>query len=377
MIRGHNRPDWVRAWGEQVRRHRPELVCVLGFTETALIPGISAAGATPASRRTTAAADGEFLLRGVQPQPVYPLPPLIQGASPVYISHAIVRTLDIPITLVNTGLPVPLSVPAVHLGETPARCVSTGRAMDLTTVHQLWQRGWDWGKSLLISKHTSKQKHYYILGECVVGGTTTALAVLTGLGYRARGRVSSSHPQGNHAQKWQVVQSGLGRAGTLTNPWVVLAAVGDPMQVVVAAITLAIHRDVPILLAGGTQMLAVWAVIQAIADHEGLPWHPERVLVGTTGWVVKDGSAQVVALAEDLGAPLATAALDFSHSQYKVLQVYERGFVKEGVAAGGCALAAHWYQGWGNAQVLRAVEGLLTASGHPPDVPEPDLPPLR
>jgi len=145
MIRGHHRPDWVQAWGEQVRGQAPGLVCVLGFTETALIPGISAAGATPAARRTTAAADAEFLLRGVQPQPVYPLPPLHQGASPVYISHAIVRALNLPVTLVNTGLPVPLSVPAVHLGQTLARCVSTGQAMDLATVHQLWQKGWDWG----------------------------------------------------------------------------------------------------------------------------------------------------------------------------------------------------------------------------------------
>jgi uncharacterized protein (TIGR00303 family) len=372
MIQGHHRPDWVQAWGAQVQGQTPGLVCVLGFTETALIPGISAAGATPVARRTTAAADAEFLLRGAQPHPVYPLPPLYQGASPVYISHAIVRAFNLPVTLVNTGLPVPLSVPAVNLGQTLARCVSTGQAMDLDTVHQLWQKGWDWGQSLL----ASEQKPYYILGECVVGGTTTALAVLTGLGVRAQGRVSSSHPQCNHAQKWQVVQSGLQRAGDLSDPWAVVAAVGDPMQVVVAAVTLALHRDVPILLAGGTQMLAVWGLIQSIAAHENLPWQPERVLVGTTGWVVHDPSAEVIALAQDLGAPLVSADLDFSHSQYKVLRVYEQGFVKEGVAAGGCALSAHWYCGWGNEQVLTAIESLLNAAGHSPDVPAPSAPPL-
>ena len=148
------------------------------------------------------------------------------------------------------------------------------------------------------------------------------------------------------------------------------------MQVVVAAITLALHRDVPILLAGGTQMLAVWGLIQSIASHAHLPWQPERVLVGTTGWVVHDPSAEVIALAQDLGAPLAAAALDFSHSQYKVLRVYEQGFVKEGVAAGGCALSAHWYRSWGNEQVLTAVESLLNAAGHSPDVPAPFAPPL-
>ncbi|WP_448381092.1 nicotinate mononucleotide-dependent phosphoribosyltransferase CobT [Gloeomargarita sp.] len=373
MMQSHTCPDWVQAWAARVQGQRPALVCVVGFTETALIPGISAAGATPAARRTTAAADAEFLLRGGASPPVYPLPPLTQGASPVYLSRAITQALAIPVTLVSTGLPVPLTVPAVSLGQTLARCVSTGRAMDRDAVFHLWQRAWDWATAHL----RREPPPYYLFGECVVGGTTTALAVLTGLGYRAQGRVSSSHPRCNHEQKWQVVQQGLSRAGALSNPWDVLAAVGDPMQVAVAAMTLAVHDQVPILLAGGTQMLAVWALSQAIAAYENLPWHPAQVLVGTTGWVVQDPSAQVIALAQELGAPLVTAALDFRQSQYHVLRVYEQGFVKEGVAAGGCALAAHWYRRWHNAQVLQAVETLLSRATPPPNVPAPDSPPLR
>lgn len=355
MMRAHTRRDWVTAWVKRVQGQCPELLCVVGFTETALLPGISAAGLTPADRRTTAAADAEFLIKGAHPQAVYPLPPLVQGVSPVYISRAIVEQLAVPVTLANTGLPVPLSVPAVDLGNTLARCVSTGQAMDLLTVQTLWRQGWAWGKSLI----ASKQIPYFVIGECVVGGTTTALGVLTGLGWQAQGRVSSSHPRCNHAQKWQMVQTGLHRAGNLANPWAVVAAVGDPMQVVVAAVTLAIHSDVPVLLAGGTQMLAVWALMQAIAAYEPLPWHPERVLVGTTGWVVNDPTAQVVALADDVGAPLVTSELNFSHSRFPALRMYEQGFVKEGVAAGGCALAAHWYKGWDNEQVLAVVEQLL------------------
>jgi len=245
--------------------------------------------------------------------------------------------------------------------------------MSRDAVSHLWQRAWDWATAHL----RSEPPPYYLFGECVVGGTTTALAVLTALGYQAQGRVSSSHPRCNHAQKWQVVQQGLSRAGALSNPWDVLAAVGDPMQVAVAAMTLAVHDRVPILLAGGTQMLAVWALSQALAAYENLPWHPAQVLVGTTGWVVQDPSAQVIALAQELGAPLATAALDFRQSQYHVLRVYEQGFVKEGVAAGGCALAAHWYRQWDNARVLQAVEALLSRATPPPNVPAPDSPPLR
>ena len=46
-------------WLRRYRGHRPRLACVLGFTETGLVPGISAAGATPEDRRFTAIADAE------------------------------------------------------------------------------------------------------------------------------------------------------------------------------------------------------------------------------------------------------------------------------------------------------------------------------
>ncbi|MEA5475158.1 NaMN--DMB phosphoribosyltransferase, partial [Synechococcus sp. CCY9201] len=41
-----------------------EVLLLLAATETAAVPGISAAGATPASRRSTAAADAELLRLG-------------------------------------------------------------------------------------------------------------------------------------------------------------------------------------------------------------------------------------------------------------------------------------------------------------------------
>ncbi|HIK42267.1 MAG TPA: TIGR00303 family protein, partial [Thermoleptolyngbya sp. M55_K2018_002] len=41
---------------------------------------------------------------------------------------------------------------------------------------------------------------------------------------------------------------------------------------------------------------------------------------------------------------------------------YEQGYVKEGVGAGGCAIAAHLL-GWHNADLLSAVESLLHRAG--------------
>ncbi|MEO0853410.1 MAG: TIGR00303 family protein, partial [Cyanobacteria bacterium J06648_11] len=54
----------ARAWLSQYRGRRPAFACILSFTETALIPQVSAAGKSAEARRYTAAADGEFLLRG-------------------------------------------------------------------------------------------------------------------------------------------------------------------------------------------------------------------------------------------------------------------------------------------------------------------------
>ncbi|NJO41609.1 MAG: nicotinate-nucleotide--dimethylbenzimidazole phosphoribosyltransferase [Cyanobacteria bacterium CRU_2_1] len=391
MIRVYSQIEQGQAWLEQFRGCLPVFACVLGFTETGLIPGISAAGATPADRRYTAIADAEFLHHGVQPCPQYPLPPLNAGASPVLISRAIVEAQQIPVYLFNAGLPHPPSVPCVDLGGMPARCLTSGGAIDLPVVEHLLKQGLYWGKKLAAELSGG----YLILGECVVGGTTTALAVLTGLGWNAVGKVNSSHPTCNHQQKWQVVRAGLstltteGRAGEgergrgeegaiqsyaltqnsklltqnvphplIADPLKLVAAIGDPMQIVVAGMTIAASQTCGVLLAGGTQMLAVYALVQAIAQTYGLAWQAERVVVGTTRWVAEDLTGDTVGLAQMVNAPLMATSLSFATSQYAQFRAYERGYVKEGVGAGGCSIAASLYQGWGQTELLQAIETL-------------------
>jgi uncharacterized protein (TIGR00303 family) len=339
------------------------LACVLGFTATGLIPGISAAGATPSDRQVTAIADAEFLINGPQPHPRYPLPPLHAGASPVLITRAVVEALKIPCYLFNAGLRQPLPVPAIDLAGEPAKCLSTGQAMTLTTVKALFQKGQCWGEKL-----AAQTQGYLILSECVVGGTTTALALLTGLGIAADGKVNSSHPTCNHTQKQRLVQQGLQRAGLLglhsVDPWQLLAAVGDPMQAVVAGMTFAASQRCGVLLAGGTQMLAVYALCAAIAKATTLSWQPHQVVVGTTRWVADDPTGDTVGLAKLIGQQsalptepcLMATQLNFSDSQFATLRAYEHGYVKEGVGAGGCAIAAHLYQDWNQIQMLDAIE---------------------
>ncbi|MBD0336012.1 MAG: TIGR00303 family protein [Cyanobacteria bacterium Co-bin13] len=357
FIHSYTRPQQAAAWLKQYKGKKPLLALVLGFTETGLIPGISAAGATPADRRCTALADAEFLLRGPQVDPRFPLPPLQAGASPTFISRAVVADLGLPVTVFNAGLPQAPSVPCIDLEGLPAQCLSSGRALPPTTVKRLWQLGLAWGEQL-----AAANEGYLMLGECVVGGTTTALAVLLGLGIAAEGRVNSSHPTCNHAQKRSLVQTGLARAKLAAqevDPLAWVAAVGDPMQPVIAGMALAASRATGVLLAGGTQMLAVYALTRALADYYQMDWNPQQVVVGTTRWVAEDTTGDTIGLAQATDACLLAAQLDFSASRFSQLRVYEQGFVKEGVGAGGCAIAAHLYGGWDQAQMLQSIEALL------------------
>ncbi|MEH1853521.1 MAG: TIGR00303 family protein [Nostoc sp.] len=383
MIRIYTQKEQGEEWLRRYRGYLPVFACVLGFTETGLIPGISAAGRTPEDRKYTACADAEFLYYGPEHKAQYPLPPLAAGASPVLISRAVFESLKIPVHLFNAGLPQPPAVPVIDLGGAPAKCLSGGAAMEITTVHHLLEQGLLWGERLA----TNIQQGYLIIGECVVGGTTTALAILTGLGIDAAGKVNSSHPVCNHAQKWALVQTGLEKmkgsreqgAGSReqdeifrfpiqnsVDPLELVAAVGDPMQVVVAGIAIAASRSCGVMLAGGTQMLAVYALMSAIAQTYALSWQPEEIVVGTTRWVAEDPTGATVDLALNLGKtsltesgrtpPLLATHLSFADSRYPQLRAYEQGFVKEGIGAGAACIAAHLSQDWQQHQLLAAIE---------------------
>ena len=343
-------------WLRQYSGADPSFACVLGFTATGLIPGISAAGATPQDREYTAIADAEFLAKGVQKKYHHPLPILAAGISPTFISRAVVEALDLPAYILNAGLPHEPTVDTINLGGVAARCVSSGAAMPIEKVIHLFERGQEWGKKL------SDTADYSIISECVVGGTTTALALLTALGIDAEGMVNSSHPSCNHAQKWSIVQTGLSKitvSNQFDDPFRMVAAVGDPMQIVVAGMAMAASRRGGVMLAGGTQMLAVYALIEAIANYHNVSAQLSQIVVGTTRWVAEDPTGNTVGLAKAIGSvPLLATDLSFSTSRYPSFRAYSAGYVKEGVGAGGCAIATHLRRSWTSTQLLTTVEAL-------------------
>ena len=61
-----------------------------------------------------------------------------------------------------------------------------------------------------------------------------------------------------------------------------------------------------------------------------------EIIVGTTKWVAEDPTGNTVGLAKAIGGvPLLGAGLNFATSRYPSFRAYNRGYVKEGVGAGG------------------------------------------
>jgi uncharacterized protein (TIGR00303 family) len=350
-----------RQWLNKYDGCIPIFTCTLGFTATALTQNISTAGATPESRRYTALADAEFLVNGIQKKPTFPLPPLTVGISPTLISRAVIEKFDLPLYVFNAGLLQPPSVDNIDLGGKTADCVSTGKALSLGTVQHLYQQGLYWGEILAQQAKSS----YIILSECVVGGTTTALAVLTALGISAAGKVNSSHPVCNHQQKWTLVQEGLKNAGfndqnNRPDPLRIIAAVGDPMQIVVAGMAMSASKNVGIMLAGGTQMLAIFALIKALKKISSTQANLENIIVGTTRWVAEDFTGDTIGLSKIISnVSLCATELNFTSSSYPLLQAYEKGYVKEGVGAGGSAIASHLL-GINKEELLHMIETVVS-----------------
>ncbi len=359
MLRICTEPFRGARWLKQYRYQRPQFCCVLGFTQTGLFPGISAAGLSSADRQYTALADLEYLAYGPSKDASYPLPPLQAGASPVLISRALATHLQWPIWLMNAGSVLRPPFPCIDLGGDPAKCVSSGAALRLKTVLTLFQAGMSWGH--VLAQHI--QGKYLILSECVVGGTTTAMGVLTALGFDVRDKISSSHRLFHPSQKRKLVEQGLYTFGRyqvdseVPLPFRAVAALGDPMQIAVAGLVIALSRSCGVLLAGGTQMLAVYALTRAIADATDLPWDPEQVVVGTTPWVADDPHADAIGLAKLIGdVPFITSNLSFKASPIPALSAYDQGYVKEGVGAGGSAIAAYLHRSLGPTEIVSIVE---------------------
>jgi uncharacterized protein (TIGR00303 family) len=347
-------PERGRRMLERLRDRRPLFVCTVAHTETAEIDGLSGAGATAELRRLTAAADVEALEHG-HPLCMAGVPSNPGGApGPVIITLAGLRLAGLEHLSIDAGLRVKPQAETVVVAERWGDSIVTGRAVPHAAA--LFQRG------LAMAPSLAARAEYLMLAESVPGGTTTALALLCGLGVPAWGMVSSSMPENAHPLKSRVVRAalvaaGLDGEGRPASALDVAAAVGDPMQPFVAGLALGALPHVPVLLAGGSQMAAVLALMAALAREGNIALDLDRVGIATTGWVAHDPTADLAGLVAQIAeVPVFASALDFSRSRHVPLRRYEDFLVKEGVGAGAAAVVAALVTGADHATLLDAVE---------------------
>src|SRR5512137_216404 len=223
---------------------------ILGNTLLSTVPGVSGAGATPEKTLLTPILDAELITLGaIKSYPIKPDTPT-GCPTPASITRSMMKLCDMQPLFINAGLSHIPTVPCFDVYGTTGK---DPRYQDaVPKAHELVLKG------EIIGRFLSKNSDLLVLGECVPGGTTTALCVLRALGYEAS--VSSSFVENPVSIKEEICSTALARISSdkITDPLDIVRYTGDPMMPVAAGMIKSYTG--PVLLAGGTQMLSVAAL---------------------------------------------------------------------------------------------------------------------
>ncbi|ELZ29959.1 hypothetical protein C474_13031 [Halogeometricum pallidum JCM 14848] len=297
------------------------LMLVAGTTRTAERSGLSAAGATRDLLLHTPSADAEILTYGDTVRaPVTPVSPT-GCPTPAAVTRAVRELLGFDATVVNGGLARPTGAPTVSMGAAPGRDI--GEVDPVQTAPGAFAAARQFGRAL--------PNEELVVGETIPGGTTTAMAVLRALG--EEWSTSSSLPEDPVELKEAVVAEAFesseiepGRAAHA--PELAVRFVGDPVLAVASGLVAgALEAETEVVLAGGTQMLAVAALVR----HAGVVG---PLTLATTAYLADD----VPELADATAAhdvDLVVTDPGFGGEDAGPLSAYADGVAKEGAAMGG------------------------------------------
>lgn len=310
----------------------PIFVCVISYTETSQIPGITFAGANPDLIKYTPAADSEFLYYG-KCFSISGVPATPDGIpTPALLTRTALLLGKIPCLVVNSGSKIDPKIPFISFGINHGKNIQYEAALELFETHQAFEYG------KILGKQLSKSNDLVVLGESIPGGTTTALGVLTGFGIDANYKISSSMPNNPHHLKIRVVQEAIKNQKTsdLIDPFKIISLLGDPMIPAVAGIaTGVIQSESKVMLAGGTQMAAVLAFMSSLNVSF------DKICIGTTSYVTKDENSDLEFLVRTISPdiPILSVNPGLGKSTKNGLIMYDKGVVKEGVGSGGALIA--------------------------------------
>lgn len=331
---------------------KPLYICVLSNTKTSQIPGLSAAGKTAELTVYTPAGDSELMHTGnIISVPVLPMTPPYDTPTPAVITKSALNLTKIPHVFVNAGLMIlpDASIPMHDIGAAVGEDITTGIAVH--NPKAIFENARKIGYEL------APTTDHPVIGESTPGGTTTAMGVLIALGYNAR--VSSSADINPVELKCRVVSDAMKKnniiVGSLReDPLRAVELLGDPMMPAVAGLIAGFKEynpDMNIIMAGGTQMAAVYAV----AKHMGL--NLKNVDLATTRYVMEDETANFTDLSKDLGFKAYISDPGFGKSRLPGIQRYDTGTIKEGAGAGGAMYLANM-MGFSDDQFREEVENV-------------------
>lgn len=312
-----------------------------GTTRTAAIEGISAAGADADAMVHTPAADAELVAYGRPVRaPTVPVSPT-GCPTPAVVTRAVRELVGFDLLVLDAGLAAPTAAPTVDLGAAPGGDVRDPEPVPNAGL--VYEAARDLAAGL--------GEDELVVGETIPGGTTTALGVLRALGEPYG--VSSSLPTNPLALKREVVAEGLAASGlepgdAAGDPVEAVRRLGDPVLASVAGLVAgAVDAGTAVTLAGGTQLVAVTALVR----HAGVRY---PLTLATTSFVADDGSADLRDAGDALNLDLAVTDPGFDQVDHPALASYVRGEAKEGVAMGG-ALRLADESGVGMAEVREQV----------------------
>ncbi|MDD1728349.1 MAG: TIGR00303 family protein, partial [Methanospirillum sp.] len=283
---------------------------VLANTLLSTVPGLSGAGPNPEGSLMVPNLDAELIVQG-RITSCDATPNTGTGCpTPASITRSMTELAGFPVLFINAGLAHSPQVPCLDMYTSPGQDPRDGPAVP--EAEKLFTHG-QWA-----GKFFSKNHDTLVIGECVPGGTTTALCILRAMGYEAQ--VSSASVKNPKQLKEEIVTSVLKRVSRsdVFAPLELIKEVGDPMMAVVTGI--ATTYTGKLFLAGGTQMLAVASLITRL----GLP-APDIV---TTVYVRDDPDANCVRIATEIGSPLTVVDPDFGAIGHSGLVRYCIGEVK-------------------------------------------------
>ena len=315
---------------------------VIAGTHTSQITGISAAGVDSNSRKITALADAEFCLLGTIKDYKYKLPMLKAGVTPALISNVCKVLLGANLIVIPIGVykrPYFQHKLVEKTYGNPSNCLSTGKTMDKSRVSNLYEKG------LSIGLMSNKP---ILISESVPGGTTTAQAIMEAFGLDVADLVGSSLLKPPRKLKAEIVKTGLLNANLGPNftSIDVISALGDPFQAFSMGLLIGARKsNNTVILAGGSQMIAILLLALEFMSLAEKQFFSERVFVITTGWLAYDESLKKLLkkVSDKHNVKLFgfASGLNFHKSKIEELRDYEKGYVKEGVGAGGLSLLTY------------------------------------